>query len=102
MYDDEVIATIHKVFQQQGYLATVEALIKVDEVIAKEKQSIMPGLLWRYLATNKCDKAMDLLEKRYEIHHPSMPYISTRWDQLKENPRYIALLKKMNLPLPED
>ena len=45
---------------------------------------------------------MDLLEKRYEIHHPSMPYISTRWDQLKENPRYIALLKKMNLPLPEN
>jgi hypothetical protein len=48
---------------------------------------------------------MDWLEKGYEIHHPGMPYIST-WsydiDQLKQNPRYINLLKKMNLPLPDD
>ncbi len=48
---------------------------------------------------------MDWLENGYEIHHPIMPYISTRvfdLDQLKENPRYIELLKKMNLPLPGD
>ena len=48
-------------------------------------------------------KSIDWLEKEYEIHHPNMPYIST-WnydlDQLKENPRYIELLKKMNLTLP--
>ncbi len=48
---------------------------------------------------------MDWLEKEFELHFPSMPYIST-WnydlDQLKENPRYIELLKKMNLPLPGD
>lgn len=48
---------------------------------------------------------MDELEKEYEIHFPGIPYISTRvydLDQLKENPRYIELLKKLNLPLPED
>jgi hypothetical protein len=48
---------------------------------------------------------MDWFEKAYEIHHPGMQYISTRLydrERLKENPRYIELLKKMNLPLPED
>ena len=56
-----------------------------------------------YLEINKCDKAMDWLEIGYEIHNPNMTYISTKRydvDQLKENPRYIALLKKMKLPLP--
>ena len=80
-------------------------IIKVDEEAANEKQVHIPGHVWRYLALNKCDKAMDWLEKGYEIHHPGMPYISTRnydRDQLKENPRYIELLKKMNLPLPEE
>jgi hypothetical protein len=53
----------------------------------------------------KYDKAMDWLEMGYEIHHPGMPYISTNLSpihQLKNNPRYIELLNKMNLPLPED
>jgi hypothetical protein len=45
---------------------------------------------------------MDCLEKGYEIHHPSMPYVGDKWDQLKDNPRYIELLKKMNLPIRED
>jgi TolB-like protein len=101
-YDDEVIAEIDKVFQEQGYLATIEKIIKVDEEAANEKQIHITGHVNRYLELNQYDKAMDWLEKGYEIHHPNMPYISTRWDQLKDNPRYIELLKKMNLPLPED
>jgi len=100
-YDDEVIAEVDKVFQEQGYLAVVEMIIKIEEE-ANGKQVNIAGLVNRYLELDQYDKAMDWLEKGYEINHPSMPYISTRWDQLKDNPRYIELLKKMNLPLPKD
>jgi hypothetical protein len=58
----------------------------------------------RYIMANKPDKAMDWIEKGYEIHDPGMPYISTHCfnaDPLFENPRFIAIVKKMNLPLPK-
>jgi TolB-like protein len=104
-WDDEFIATIQKVLEKQGGLAAIEMIIKGEEEAANEIPINIGGIVRRYLALKNCDAAMDWLEKGYEIHHPGMPYIST-WsydiDQLKQNPRYIKLLKKMNLPLPEE
>ncbi len=99
-YDDEVIAEIDKVFHEQGYLAANEMIIKNDEQAANENL-ISIGHANRYLELNQYEKAMDCLEQGYEIHHQSMPYIGINWDQLKDNPRYIELLKKMNLPIPD-
>lgn len=100
-YDDEDIAEVDKVFQDRGYLAAVEKIIKLEEEKADEKQINICGVARRYLVLNNYDKAMDWFEKGYEIHHPCMPYIGKE-DKLMDNPRYIELLKKMNLPLPED
>ena len=55
-----------------------------------------------YLKLNNYDKTLDYLEKLYEISWQGMPYISildVHHPELKDNPRYIALLKKMNLPV---
>ena len=57
----------------------------------------------RYIQLNNYDKAMDCLEEEYEIRDYYM--VTIRCDlylreKLKDNPRYIALLKKMNLPPP--
>jgi adenylate cyclase len=104
-HDEEIIATIYKAFQDKGYLAAVEMIIKTNEEEANEKQINALGHARKYLEIKNDDKAMDWFEKAYEIHHPGMQYISTRLydrERLKENPRYIELLKKMNLPLPED
>jgi len=56
-----------------------------------------------YRRIENYDKVLDWLEKGYEIHSPMMPYIGSidiRSEQLNNNPRYIELLEKMNLPLP--
>ena len=48
------------------------------------------------------DRAMDYFEKAYEEKFWSLAYISLiakEHPELRDNPRYIALLKKMNLPL---
>jgi hypothetical protein len=46
---------------------------------------------------------MDCYEQIYENNNydPNLPYISIKstYDKMKDNPRYIALLKKMNLPV---
>jgi len=45
------------------------------------------------------DRAMEYLEKEYETRDMSMAYLATNqyYSYLKDNPRYIELLKKMNL-----
>jgi hypothetical protein len=48
------------------------------------------------------DRAMDYFEKAYEQNFGMLAYVSLiakEHPELKDNPRYIALLKKMNLPL---
>ena len=49
----------------------------------------------------KYDQALEYFDKAYEIHSPNIPYISTisNYDKMKDNHRYIELLKKMNLPV---
>ena len=59
----------------------------------------------RYIYANLPDKAMDWLEKGYEMHDPTMPYITTHCfnlDPLFSNPRFLDIVKKMNLPLPNN
>jgi len=48
---------------------------------------------------------LDLIEKGYEIRDPNMPYIGTKIDQFDSlyfNPRFVAILEKLDLPLPEN
>jgi hypothetical protein len=58
-----------------------------------------------YLAVENFDRAMEYIEEEYEKHGRALPYISL-WaihnPELKYNHRYLALLKKMNMPLPEE
>ena len=57
----------------------------------------------RYIKLKKYDEAIDCLEKDFEMGDMFITYITVHGDlfnQLKDNPRYIALLEKMNLPLP--
>ena len=45
-------------------------------------------------------RALDWLEKAYAERDPSMTYISCMplWDPLRAEPRFQALLRRMNLP----
>ena len=48
-------------------------------------------------------EALDLLEMGLEIHDPSMPYLGSGFammENLYDEPRLLAILETMNLPLP--
>ena len=53
----------------------------------------------RYMKLGEYDKAMDYLEESSEMQVMGMAYLATNqyYDYLKDNPRYMELLKKMNL-----
>jgi len=56
-----------------------------------------------YLIIVEYDKAMDYPYSIYNAnpHNPELPNISAKpiYDKMKGNPKYIELLKKMNLPI---
>ena len=59
----------------------------------------------RYMMVNQPDKALEWIEKGYEWHDPTMTYITTMiycFDPLFNNPGFLNIVKKMNLPLPKD
>ena len=91
-----------KTFAEQGYFPALRVMINTLEESAEAGFFLPFDFAERYLRLKEYDKALEWLEKGYEIHDPNMPYITTVLfysDQLKDNPRFIALLKKMNLPL---
>jgi tetratricopeptide (TPR) repeat protein len=101
--EENIGSVMKKAFEEQGYSAAIEIFISVKEEMAKE--GFMPPyyIAMDYRRIENYDKVLDWLEKGYEIHSPMMPYIGSidiRSEQLNNNPRYIELLEKMNLPLP--
>ena len=101
-WDDEVKAIIEKVFHEYGHVAAIEELLKLNEEYGSKDCHISEQLKVRkYLQVNNFEKALDYLEKMYELQNFDITYIATnmfRYDQMKDNPRYIELLRKMNLP----
>jgi len=103
-WDDEVITQVEKALNEQGFEAAIEKLFALNEKYGKRgcQMGDANKMIW-YLQLNDFDKALDYLEKLYEISWPGISYISTnnyKYNQLKAYPRYIEILKKMNLPLP--
>ena len=102
-WNDEGTATVIKVFHEKGHIAAIEEMFKMNEKYGNDCWMSGGIKAERYLKLREYDKAMDCLEKDYEMGDMSIAYIATvenLYDQLKDNPRFIELLKKMNLPLP--
>jgi TolB-like protein len=104
-FDIEEIAfnEIMKIFHKQGFTAASKEIIYKLESFASNNPVGVVDMACRYIYANLPDKAMNWLEKGYEMHDPNMPYIATHCynlDPLFSNPRFLAIVKKMNLPLP--
>ena len=100
-FKNEKFETIDKVYGEKGYYAALEVILSFLEDAAQKGYYRPCDIANHYLRVENKEKAIEWLEKGYEIHDPNMPYISTNfsnYDLLKDDPRYIDLLKKMNLP----
>jgi len=102
--EEDDFMEIEKIYDEQGFPAAYKEELRLWEVLAN-KGYVGPGdMAVIYMKGNKQDKALDLIEKGYEIRDPNMPYISTKihpFDSLYFNSRFNAILEKLNLPLPD-
>jgi class 3 adenylate cyclase/TolB-like protein len=88
------------IFEVKGWTGVIEEEIKLSEKNQIGGQDFVFQFL-RYLEMGNAERAIDYMEKLYELRNPNVPYISAinHYNQLKDYPRYIALLDKMNLPV---
>jgi hypothetical protein len=67
----------------------------------KAKQQYVPGNIfaWIYAGLGENDRAIEWLERAYQAHVANLPYIKvhSRWNPLRDDPRFQDLLRSMNL-----
>jgi len=103
--ENEAIINIEKIFKKQSIIAAYAEVQNQMELMAQQHFVLPSDMAIRYYLINQYDRALDWIEKGYEIHDPNMPYISsgfTKYEQLHDNPRYIDLVEKLKLPFPKD
>jgi len=94
---------VERIFEESGFVAANEEILRQLELIAQNGFVSPVVMACRYLMVDQPDKAMEWIEKGFEVRDPNMPYIASpgySCEPLFDNPRFIEIIKKMNLPLP--
>jgi tetratricopeptide (TPR) repeat protein len=95
---------VEKIYKQQGFEEAYKEVLRQSEELVQNNYFLPVEMAARYLWVNEPEKAVEWFEKGYEIRDQTMPYIGTKMfclEPLFNNPRFIEILKKMNLPLPK-
>jgi hypothetical protein len=100
VYDDRSLdEALELGFREAGYRGAMTR--GAEALIARFQKSYANpyDIATFYLAAGEKSKALDWLEKGYAVRDQDMPYIGLPvFDGLRDDPRYKALLRKMNLP----
>jgi len=103
--EENVYEGIVRLYRESGIVAAYEELMEHLEKYAENNPVSFLDMAIMYLIADQPDKAMDWIDKGFEIHDPLITYIATTgrfFEQLFGNPRFIAICEKANLPLPQD
>ena len=110
IFPEDDICGIDLAYNSGGYVGAYREILRLLEAGSKGEYRYpggrdMPpgGLAQMYCRIGKYTTALDELEKGLAILEPNMPYIATNRPgliELYDSSRFIAILEKMNLPLP--
>jgi TolB-like protein/tetratricopeptide (TPR) repeat protein len=101
--DPERIAAFERGLAEGGYEGAQRGIADVLAArYAKSQYHNAPGVALRYLDAGDNDRAIEWLQKAYDVHDPELAYSGMPpWDRLRDDPRYQALLRRIGLPLDE-
>jgi tetratricopeptide (TPR) repeat protein len=100
--DPERQAALERGYAEEGFKGALrrEADVRAERKEKSRSRTGAVGLALQYLEAGDKDKAMYWLEKAYENREGSLLYIGRPiWDPLRSEPRFVNLLKRLNLPL---
>jgi len=100
---EEILPAFDAGYVKAGYkgacLQAAEALLEISKT-----KFVLPNWIFNlYVWTDQKEKALDWLEKMFEIHDPNLPYITAYplFNRYRNESRYIEIVKKMNLSINE-
>ena len=99
--DDEARNDMMAVFMEKGYEEAITTLLRFSEEYAKINQLGYTEMGEYYYKVGNLEKTIECWLKAYEMHDPMMPYITLSvggFDEIKDDPRIIAIVEEMNLP----
>jgi tetratricopeptide (TPR) repeat protein len=98
--DPVILASLASVYGLAGRKR--EAVKLIDELKERSPQHYISNSLFAeaYIGLGEKDEAMSRLERAYEEHDQWMVYINSYpgWDALRSEPRFQALVRRMNFP----
>ena len=100
----DVYEGIVRIYRESGIVSVYRELLKHLEKFAENNYLAFSLMAFPCLAADQPDKVMDWIEKGFEMHDPQMVYLTTPariFEPLFGDPRFMAICKKMNLPLPK-
>jgi len=69
---------VERIFGETGFGAAYEEILRQLEVLAQKGYFLAPvEMAYRYMMVDQPDKAMEWIEKGFEVRDPVMPYIAT-------------------------
>ena len=86
------------IYWEAGFVAAYEEILRQLEFLAVEDYIQPIELIYRYIMVDQLDKAMDWIEKGYELRDQVMPYMGTKGflcEPLFDNPRFIEILQRI-------
>jgi tetratricopeptide (TPR) repeat protein len=104
-FSEELIRTFDQIYREQGYFEAEKEIVRQFELLSHEKYVSPIVLASRHYSNKEYSKTLDDLEKGYEMHEPNLPYLAAGQNgfvDLYDSTRFIAVVKKMNLPLPRN
>ena len=102
--EEDVYEEVVSIYSESGIVAAYQEIIKYLEKTAENNPVSPIDIAARDIVADQPEKAMDWIEKGYEMHDPQTTYITAtggHFAALYGNPRFIEIVEKMNLPLPQ-
>lgn len=98
--DREAVAALTSGFQQAGYREGMRRAAKVLEVRAQHSHVAGVRIARLYAHAGDADRALSWLQKAYEARETPLSHLAVAWDwdQLRSDPRFQDLLRRMNFP----
>ena len=101
--DSEAEQALIRGYEEAGYSGALSSVAEL--MIERSKTTFVTP--WQiatlYTRAGKNNEALEWLEKAFEVHDANMPAISVDpiFDDLRDEPRFLDLLRRMNLPVGE-
>ena len=103
-WSDQAKSSVRAAFDRGGHLEAIREMFRLNELHYPDDCFMSDGIkAERYMYLGEVEKALDHYERIIEADPLEGAYMGTNlcfYDQLKDHPRYLDLLKQLNLPPP--